>query len=251
MRLVEKKCPNCGANLEFDEDDKSCRCTYCKRSFEIERDLNDIDKFNLIYEKIHKPFKMVMIVPFIFAGVVFLMIFLSIFFSMRRVHTNNSNNKPSHEIIDIEDKEEEKLLTDVSELSNSDFDMIDNHATVEINHSGEGVNDASHSYSIDGKITREKLYIAYKKGSNFVIPIYKATYRDFFHQEDRSTVYVPIVFENIEKDIVFSIGNPKLSAPVYYLSSDQSSFTYGYASLEEAYNEVIKPYEEEYTITEK
>ena len=38
MRLVEKKCPNCGANLSFGENEKSCKCEYCKREFEIERD---------------------------------------------------------------------------------------------------------------------------------------------------------------------------------------------------------------------
>lgn len=40
MRLIEKKCPNCGAGLEFKEEDKSCKCSYCHRSFEIERDNN-------------------------------------------------------------------------------------------------------------------------------------------------------------------------------------------------------------------
>ena len=52
MKLIEKKCPNCGANLEFKETDKSCSCSYCHRSFEIERESNldtdDISKqFNL------------------------------------------------------------------------------------------------------------------------------------------------------------------------------------------------------------
>ena len=46
MKLIEKKCPNCGGSLEFSETDKSCKCEYCHRAFEIERaeklDVNDI-----------------------------------------------------------------------------------------------------------------------------------------------------------------------------------------------------------------
>ena len=42
MKLVEKKCPNCGASLSFDSDDKEVICKYCNNSFEIERDLKDL-----------------------------------------------------------------------------------------------------------------------------------------------------------------------------------------------------------------
>ena len=42
MRLIEKRCPNCGASIEFSDDAKSCKCDYCNRSFEIER--KDSDK---------------------------------------------------------------------------------------------------------------------------------------------------------------------------------------------------------------
>ena len=251
MRLVEKSCPNCGANLEFDEDAKSCKCQYCKRSFEIERDMNDIDKFNLIYDKIQKPFKVAFLIPFVFAFIIFIIIFCMIFFGFRS--HSKIVKESSIGIVDKEKEkeEEEKLLTSVDDLNNSDFDSIDNHATTEINRTGEGVNNADHSYSTDGKITREKLYIAYKEGSNYVVPIYKVTYRDFFHQEDRHTVFVPILFENIEKNVIFSIGNAQMKAPKYCFNSDCSSYTSGYVSLEEAYNEVVKPYEEEYTISEK
>ena len=254
MRLIEKKCPNCGATLEFSENDKSCHCQYCKRSFEIERDLNDVEKFNLIYDKIQKPVKTFFFVPFIFAFVIILMISISIFFSIRnQIKDENSSIKNNTNTQAEENtQEEENLLTDVSLLSNSDFDSIDNHAKSEINRSGEGVNDSHHSYSINGKVKREKLYIAYQKGHNYVIPIYKATYYDFFHQENQYTVYIPILFENIEKNVTFSLGNPTLKAPEYYFNDDHSSYTYGYSSLEDAYQEIIKPLENDgYTISEK
>lgn len=40
MKLIEKECPNCGASLSFTKEDTSCKCEYCKREFEIERDEN-------------------------------------------------------------------------------------------------------------------------------------------------------------------------------------------------------------------
>ena len=254
MKLIEKKCPNCGAALEFEESDKSCKCQYCKRSFEIERDTDNLEKFNLIYDKIQKPMQTMFLIPFfIIVGIIILFIAIRVFSAINNpvVESSTDIDIPNIDIPFLEEETEEKLLMNVSELSNSDFDSIDNHSTPEISHTGQGVNNADHSYSIDGKITREKLYIAYKEGQNYVIPIYKATYRDFFHQNDRHTVYIPIVFENIEKNVLFSLGNAKLSAPEYYFNEDHSSFTYGYGSLEEAYNNVIKPYEEEYQISEK
>lgn len=38
MRLIEKKCPNCGGGLKFTFEDKETKCEYCGRCFEIERD---------------------------------------------------------------------------------------------------------------------------------------------------------------------------------------------------------------------
>lgn len=46
MRLIEKECPNCGAGLKFNENDKSCKCEYCHREFEIERDKEDKKRFD-------------------------------------------------------------------------------------------------------------------------------------------------------------------------------------------------------------
>ncbi len=44
MRLIEKKCPNCGANINFNVSDKEVKCGYCNTVFAIERDITDIDE---------------------------------------------------------------------------------------------------------------------------------------------------------------------------------------------------------------
>lgn len=262
MRLIEKKCPNCGASLEFNENDKSCSCQYCHRSFEIERDtsldVKDLaQQFNLSeLEKPLKIFSMGFTFTYIIFFVIFILVAAGIGFGIYSTFKSSSSSKTDFPVEDIDDifdteDDENKLLTDVNQLSNRDFDSIDNKATVSINRRGEGINNADHSYSVNGNITREVLYVASKDDANFVIPIYKATYYDFFNQEDQYTVFIPIVFENIEKNVLFSLGNAKLSAPEFYFNDDKTSFTYGYVSIEEAYDNVIRPLENDYKITSK
>ena len=83
MDLIERKCPNCGAGLEFNESDKSCTCQYCKRTFEIKRDLTDADKIDLIYNKVKEPIKYIvilhLIIPIIVVIVVLILV-IGIFF---------------------------------------------------------------------------------------------------------------------------------------------------------------------------
>lgn len=248
MKFKEKKCPNCGADLEFSETDKTCKCQYCKRSFEIERDMSDIEKFNLVYDKIHKPMKMFFIIPLVIFFIIFIFVIVMITGILKKQETNDTSIFEEYQDL-IVDKE--NLLTDVNEIKNREFDMIDSQASSQINRVAEGVNDASHSFSVDGDITREKLYILSKENYNKLVVIYKATYRDFFHQEDRHTVYIPVIYENIEKDIISSLGNSTISDHIYYLSSDNSCFTYGYGSFEEAYQSTVGLYADEFIITEK
>ncbi len=43
MKFVEKKCPNCHANLEFEPGAHSVKCKNCRRDFAIEYDADYID----------------------------------------------------------------------------------------------------------------------------------------------------------------------------------------------------------------
>ena len=248
MKFKEKKCPNCGADLEFSETDKTCKCQYCKRSFEIERDLSDIEKFNLVYDKIHKPMKMFFIIPLAIFCIIFIFVVVMIIGSMRKQETNDTSIFEEYKDL-IVDKE--NLLTDVNEIKNRDFDIIDSQASMQINRVSDGVNDANHSFSVDGDITREKLYVISGENYNKLVIIYKATYEDFFHQEDRHTLYIPVIYENIEKDVISSLGNARVTDHIYYLSSDKSCLTYGYTTFDEAYQENVASYAEDYKITEK
>ena len=97
MKLVEKKCPNCGAKLTFEKTDKSVVCKYCNQSYEIERENNldeliedgfDPREFVLKqFKTVTKTSKYVTIFGvciFIFIFIIFIIMFFRIFPSIMR-----------------------------------------------------------------------------------------------------------------------------------------------------------------------
>ena len=38
MKIIEKKCPNCGGNLDFKVGERDVKCSSCRRKFAIEYD---------------------------------------------------------------------------------------------------------------------------------------------------------------------------------------------------------------------
>ncbi len=94
MRLVEKKCPNCGAGISFSADANEVTCKYCNTCFEIERD-NDVVDFSDNLKNINfdafslhaKIVRKVNIVIFIVAAIIFVSIFI-MFFIMFFRHTS-------------------------------------------------------------------------------------------------------------------------------------------------------------------
>lgn len=250
MRLVEKKCPNCGADLEFDENAKSCKCNYCKRSFEIERDLNDVEKFNLIYDKIQQPMNKAMTIPFIMVGAFIFIVAAIIVFSTFSTHTSTRDKEI--EIPDVNDilEEQNKLISDVSELTNANIDIIKSKCHSVIRQSVVGRSDTTYNYQITGDPRVEKMIVAANDDSNVLIVIYSVIYHNFFNQSDQKTVYVPVVFEDVSSNF-FSLTSGNNPAPEYYLNDEHSSYIYAYGSYDEAYNNVVNPYKDEYKITEK
>ena len=43
MKIIEKKCPNCGANLEYKVGERDVHCKKCRRDFAVEYDENIVD----------------------------------------------------------------------------------------------------------------------------------------------------------------------------------------------------------------
>ncbi len=79
MKIVEKKCPNCHANLEFDVGERNVKCPSCRRAYAIEYDKDFVDpevqvkakdiqlKILDDFEKSRRFSKVIFVLVFIFA----------------------------------------------------------------------------------------------------------------------------------------------------------------------------------------
>ncbi len=245
VKLIEKKCPNCGASLEFNDKDTSCECKYCHRMFEIERDNNVEDQYVLnelskIPVKVVKPFFLIYFI------VVILIIVFVAFNIFKQVKRDTGVDKA---IENREKVDNDSLLKDIKDLSNTKMERILTEARFLISTTGKGESNSKHSYHRD-ELKEEKIILANKKDSNKLIVIFKAVYYDFYHQSDRHTIYIPVVFGNVDEKL-FDLANGKIEAPEYYFNNDKTCYYYGYSSYEEAYKEVVDVLKGDYTITEK
>lgn len=46
MKVIEKKCPNCGANLDFKVGERDVVCKSCRRKFAVEYGVDDLSKLS-------------------------------------------------------------------------------------------------------------------------------------------------------------------------------------------------------------
>ena len=247
MKLIEKKCPNCGAGLEFSENDKSCKCSYCHRSFEIERDNDNINDYYLKTIEASKfAFIPIIMVVLIFVAVAVVMVMVI----SNQIKSNEDffdNNNP---IVNTSKKVE--YFSSADELSNSDLKDIDHDAAMTVKNIAEGVSGPGHSFVSEGDESRQKVYVASKDDGNVIIAVYLMKYYNMSDNNSRFNVYIPIVYENVNKNqFVDKFGSPEVKAPEYYFNSDKSNYVKGYSSMDEVYNNLIKPLEKDYKISEK
>ena len=246
MRLIEKECPNCGAAVSFTKDDTTCKCEYCKREFEIERDTEKkkIDD-QFILNELKTPFKIFsyftfgsMISHAIVMVITFVIIIIVAFNLMKGLSDSDSifNRNASY-------------VTSTSDLSTSDYSTIDIQSKILISRETTGI---TGMYSTKGSFKREKLYVISNDKTNCVIPIYKAEYINISNAEDKHIIYIPVIYKNVKtknSSIAFSLSEGEISAPEYHFND--SNYSYGYGDFDTLYNEVIKQYEEEYKIEVK
>ncbi len=244
MRLIEKECPNCGAELHFTKEDTTCKCEYCKREFEIER---DTDKKKLddqfILNELKTPFKIFSYITFgsfishaIVVFVTFIIIIIVAFNLIKGLNDSNSMfNRNAY------------YVETVNDLSSSDYSTLDIQSKILIT---TKVNGNTGFYS--SSLKREKVYVVFNKKSNYIIHVYKSIYTNITNTDDKHTLYIPIIYKNVKSknnSIAFSLGEGEISAPEYSLNG--SNYVYGYTDLNTLYNEVIKQYEKDYKISEK
>ncbi len=120
MKIVEKKCPNCHANLEFDVGEENVECPSCRRKYAIEYDkdvvdpevklkMKDIqlklmDSFQKDFERSRK-FGSVFMVIF---SIIFIAVFAFIIYNGIRIYQDGESSRAEFERSREEQKKEQE-----------------------------------------------------------------------------------------------------------------------------------------------
>lgn len=240
MKLVEKKCPNCGANLSFNENDKVAKCDYCKREFEIERDAQD--QINIVIGETGKNVLKYFFISHMVVGIISVIIFLVIFgFIIFGIYTGISSTNEKKSI-------ENTYLSNVNDIENEDYVFLDTQSTIKIKQENSLMVD----FKQKGALKREKVYVISNDKGNYLIPIYKGVYSD---GETTYTIFTPVIYENVKFDywgnITSSLGTGLVDCHTVYFNLEHSEYSVGYENINDLYNDTIKQYENNYEISVK
>jgi hypothetical protein len=144
MKFVEKKCPNCGANLKFEAGERNATCESCRREFVVQYDAQDIagdikdavnkikaDSVNLVPAA--KIFGTFFTIHTIVVSVIAVIIFGVVAFGM--VHMIISFNQTKEDHRQREEDMSEQFQKNVEEMNKQ---MEDAQKRFESQHSNQG-----------------------------------------------------------------------------------------------------------------
>ncbi len=263
MKIIEKKCPNCGAGLSFGENDKSCKCEYCHREFEIERDekKESIDAYNLIDPETAKTVAKTGIAVFAISSIIPIIVFIIVLIGFIFIGVNIAKDINKDPFKDDDSKvvetEKAKVISNINELNNTQLKLLDTNCYSVTNTKGE----SSTKYSYDDEDDEViKHILAYKDNSNYLFVVRKTLFINFFNKSDKKTVIIPVKYENVvntldrlsdESENI--LDGYKVDAPKYYLNGSKTSYLRGgYSDYNKFYAEKITPLKNNgYKITEK
>ncbi len=259
MKIIEKKCPNCGAGLSFGDTDKSCKCEYCHREFEIERDENktDDDIYSLIdpeaVAKAAKTGLTVFAISSIVPMIIFVLVFIGFIiagYNIYKYESNSDNTMKEEKVVKVP-------VSDISQLSNNDLTLFTNDSHSSFSVKGESSNKYSYNHKDDEVY---KCILAYKDNHNYLFVVQKVLYINFFNQKDRKTVFIPVKYENVVSGLKISddeldeiTNGSVIDAPRFNLNKEMSSYLRGgYADYNQFVKDKINPLKTDgYKISEK
>ncbi len=282
MKLIEKKCPGCGAGLKFGENDTSVTCEYCNKTLHIQRDemkftqLADkhIDRAYQFVDDYGKPLVQgfaaasigMMIIPF----VIFIIAVGGIGFTIF-MFTNNDNNhdldipvinENKNDEVDSEqeaqnrfNEERKKYVLKLEQIDKVSLQTFyDTSITRLGNYNGSAVSGGTYAdFSITKKWSKVGVYLLVGKetNENELYTILSQTYKNKKNGK-QTIVYAAVSYDDLklaDNGIVENDYFGAVSAPSYELvTGDAFSRVNGYTSVEKLYNQLIRSKSGKYTI---
>lgn len=269
MKLIEKKCPNCGAGLKFDKDDTEVVCEYCKKSYVIQRDntekkdstdLSDID-YELIeevFDKFNKVTNEMFRVPRVTSKVItaiVIIVFVSIFFgALALIGTIASGDIKDKNLINndpIVEPKKDNYVTELSQIDEKSLEIFHKETQKTLDRwRGYLWTDVKES-----EWTYVGMYLLVNKNedefsvddNNYLYDVYKKKYTGDLEME----VYGAVMYSDLkllEDNTVDNSFRGTGYAPTLYVDGRYSSFVYGYEDNEELYNKIIRTKRSDYKI---
>lgn len=217
MKLIEKTCPKCGANLEFEPGAKEVKCSYCNKEFIIEGNDNNNENFNSEDIKlISNAGKGITVVAVIIISII---AFSIICFSALRMF----NKEESFGGFRTTDN-----LTSVNNISKADQNKIEEKSLTELkdwNEKQEGVSLTSHK--------NLGYYLVYNDFNSNLYDVYELNYNI---NGTNHVVYTAVQYMNVNyKNEKLTVGNGTIFGKI--LSYDMYSL-WGYESIKDLYNDI-------------
>lgn len=235
MNIIEKNCPSCGANVKFDESAKKVFCEYCKKEFLIEK--NDESEYLLTIQEGHRNLVLALVISFvvIIVPLIFLLFYVT-------------NELESRNRFDFANSKYKNYISTVEDIPDGDYYTIDALSRIAIKENLKNNVD----FQLKDDLKRQTIYLLNKREGegNILVSVYKGIYSN---NEITYTVYTPVLFKNVKFDIINSVtgflGAAEVKGDNIYFNLEHSEYTLGYNTLEELYNGIVKPLENNYKVS--
>ena len=262
MKFVEKKCPNCGAGLKFDDNATSVVCEYCSKTYYIQRDekkyarLDESHKANAykFVDEVGKPIVKAFATAHIVMSIVPIIIFLiaavgigATIFSFANDQMNDSGSFIEEQEKKWEEEQEKafqearkKIVTKLSQVDATSLKTFYDHAVMKLDNS-DGSN-SKYKISKDWEAYGAYLLVGKESNDNYLYVLCKHTYKHRTNGKE-ITLYGAVKYDDLKltsDGIVNDDFFYRTDAPSVDLDGDKFEWAYGYDSEEKLYNTLIR-----------
>lgn len=254
MKLVEKKCPNCGAGLKFDENDTNVTCEYCNKMYYLQKDEKKIerldtahlaDAYKFVNEFGRPMFARSQSTIMIVGIVMFVMVAIIGFISFKTI----DNNKITH-FNGFDDENKTKYVTKISQIDDVTLETY-NDTSLQRIQSLDGTCTMG-DYEVTKKWTYIGVYLLVSKDNdgNILYDVYEQTYKNT-KTGVVTTLYGAVKYEDLtlsEDGIVQDDYFAWPEVPSYEFAGTSFNGAYGYGSIEKLYNKLVRSQRADYNI---
>lgn len=258
MKLIEKKCPSCGATLKFNDTDINVICEYCNKTFYLHKDEKNFSKIDdshlgnayKLVKGIEKPIikglAIIQIFSMIFSIIIFLVVILGFAFLIFNIGKEINNDRDRMEgIYESQLNDDIRYVKKLSEIDNIVLQNFYDAAKSDMNHMNNS------EYTVGDWIPVGCYLLVSNDGDgNKLYAVMKHTYTQRKGSK-KVTLYASYLYYDLilnDNNIVKHDYNGTVVSQNINLDGKTVNFAEGYESVEKLYNREIRSQLSEYMI---